>query len=59
MFERKATENGARVHWAETAADARRNLSANRRTHRVTKVVKSKSMTTEEIHLNDALENGS
>jgi L-lactate dehydrogenase complex protein LldF len=55
QFERKVIENGGRVFWAETAADARRHIIELARRHGVRKVVKSKSMTTEEIHLNDAL----
>ena len=44
------------MFWAETAEDARAHILQLARQHGVEKVVKSKSMTTEEIHLNDALE---
>ncbi len=44
------------MHWAQDAADANRILLDLARRHAVQKVVKSKSMVTEEICLNDALE---
>ena len=56
QFERNVTENGGTVHWAETAEQARDCVLSLARRHGVHKIVKSKSMTTEEIHLNDALE---
>ncbi len=56
QFERKILENGGQVHWAEDAEQARQIILAIARRHGVTKVVKSKSMVTEEIHLNPALE---
>ncbi|HYC85747.1 MAG TPA: lactate utilization protein B [Chryseosolibacter sp.] len=55
-FERNAIFNGAHVHWAETPEehnDIVKNIIAR---HGVTKVVKSKSMLTEECHLNEHLE---
>lgn len=55
-FERNVLTNGGHVFWAETAADAREHVLQLARLHGVQKVVKSKSMTTEEIHLNEALE---
>ena len=55
-FERKVEENGGHVFWAETAEDARQYVLGLARRHNVRKVVKAKSMTTEEIHLNEALE---
>ena len=55
-FERKVIENGGQVHWAEDAEQARQIILSIARRHGVTKIVKSKSMVTEEIHLNDALE---
>src|SRR6185436_9270934 len=55
-IEKRMTARGATVHWAETAADARATiLSIARRTGART-AVKSKSMVTEEIDLNHALE---
>jgi L-lactate dehydrogenase complex protein LldF len=56
QFERKVIENGGHVFWAETAEEARAYILQIARTRNVRKVVKSKSMTTEEIDLNDALE---
>ena len=56
QFERNVLTNGGHVFWAETAADAREHVLQLARHHGVHKVVKSKSMTTEEIHLNEALE---
>src|SRR5207253_605111 len=47
---------GGKVHWAQTADDARR-IIVNIATQADCKhAVKSKSMTSEEIHLNPALE---
>jgi L-lactate dehydrogenase complex protein LldF len=56
QFERNVIDNGGHVFWAETAEDARHRILDLARRYGVQKVVKSKSMTTEEIHLNDALE---
>ena len=47
---------GGLVHWAETAEDARRIVLQIARGHNVKTAVKSKSMATEEIELNHALE---
>ncbi|MFQ5997987.1 MAG: anaerobic glycerol-3-phosphate dehydrogenase subunit C [Candidatus Bathyarchaeia archaeon] len=47
---------GGNVFRAKTGEDVARYVIALARQHRVTLAVKSKSMTTEEIHLNDALE---
>jgi L-lactate dehydrogenase complex protein LldF len=55
-FERNATARGATVHWAETREDVNRIVCDIARRHGVKKVVKSKSMVTEECALNDALE---
>jgi L-lactate dehydrogenase complex protein LldF len=56
QFEQNVTANGGHVHWAETAADARQFVIELAQRRNVRKVVKAKSMTTEEIHLNPALE---
>jgi L-lactate dehydrogenase complex protein LldF len=48
--------NGCQVHWARDAAEALGVVLEIAREHRVEDVVKSKSMVTEEIGLNDALE---
>ena len=55
QFERNVLANGGHVHWAETGADACRYVTDLARQHGVTQAVKSKSMVTEEIHLNAAL----
>ena len=55
-FDQEATRRGAVVHWAETAADANRIVIEIARAAHVKKVVKSKSMVSEECALNDALE---
>ena len=54
QFERAVVENGGRVFWAETAEDACHYIVELARQRGVQKVVKSKSMVTEEIHLNAA-----
>ncbi len=56
QFERHVLLNGGHVHWAETSEQAREIVLAIARRHQVRSVVKSKSMVTEEIHLNAALE---
>ena len=56
QFERNVTMNGGQVHWAEDAEDANRIIGELAERHDVRKVVKSKSMATEEIHLNHHLE---
>ncbi len=55
-FERNATACGAVVHWAETHDDVNRIVREIAAQHGVRKVIKSKSMVTEECGLNDALE---
>lgn len=47
---------GGQVHWATTAEDARSIIVDIARRAQCSKAVKSKSMTSEEIHLNPALE---
>jgi len=54
-FEARATAAGAQVHWARDAAEAGRIVTGIARRHGVTLATKSKSMATEEIHLNHAL----
>jgi L-lactate dehydrogenase complex protein LldF len=55
-FEREATRRGAVVLYAESAEDASRLVVEIARKHGVRKVVKSKSMVSEEMALNAALE---
>jgi L-lactate dehydrogenase complex protein LldF len=47
---------GGNVHWARTGAEARSIILGLARENNVTRVVKAKSMVTEEIELNEALE---
>lgn len=55
-FEREAKARGCRVHWAEDAAEAQRIVVEIARMYDVQRVVKSKSMVTEECEINEALE---
>ncbi len=55
-FERNVVAGGGHVHWAEDAGQARGIILDIARRNNVRKVVKGKSMATEEIHLNPALE---
>jgi L-lactate dehydrogenase complex protein LldF len=55
-FERNAVRRGAQVHWAETAEDACRIAVEIARANGVRKVTKSKSMVSEEVNLNERLE---
>ncbi len=55
-FERNFTKNGGTVLWANTADDAIRYITEILQKHAVRSIVKSKSMTTEEIELNHELE---
>ena len=54
--EQAVTKAGGQVHWARDAGEANRLVLEIARQHDVKKVVKSKSMATEEIGLNHALE---
>jgi L-lactate dehydrogenase complex protein LldF len=54
-FEARAGERGARVHWAEDAAAHNRIVAELLAARGATRVVKSKSMLTEECGLNPAL----
>ncbi|HAN39262.1 MAG TPA: iron-sulfur cluster-binding protein [Chitinophagaceae bacterium] len=56
-FERKITARGAKVIWAETTQQALQAIGKICSEKQCTTLVKSKSMVTEEIHLNDFLEN--
>lgn len=56
-FERNATRNGAIVHWASDAKEYNEIVMEIMRQHNVKKVVKGKSMLTEECHLNENLIN--
>ncbi len=55
-FEENARNNGAIVHWAKDAAEHNRIVYGILQKHDLKRVVKSKSMLTEECHLNEFLE---
>lgn len=54
-FERNAIAAGAHVHWARDGAEACQIVIELAREHGASVATKSKSMATEEIHLNEAL----
>ena len=56
MLEQKVTAQGGKVIWAETGTDAVQFIVDLARQRKIGKLVKSKSMLTEEIHLNSMLE---
>ena len=55
-FVGNAESRGAMIHWARDAAEANAIICGLATERKARTVVKSKSMTTEETHLNDALE---
>ena len=55
-FVEKITSAGVKVHWAKDAAEARHIIKGIAKKRDIKNVVKSKSMITEEIELNNALE---
>jgi len=54
-LEANVQDRGGQVHWADTGEDACRTIVELLRQRGLGRVVKSKSMTSEEIHLNEAL----
>lgn len=56
QFEKHALENGAQVHWAADAKEHNDIVLSILKKHKIDRMVKSKSMLTEECHLNDFLE---
>lgn len=56
QFEQRVQENGGHVHWAEDGAAVNSIVLEIARQSRVERIVKAKSMVTEEVHLNEALE---
>jgi L-lactate dehydrogenase complex protein LldF len=56
QFAAKLDARGAKVHWASTAAQARDIVLKIVQDKKAKSVIKSKAMTSEEIHLNEALE---
>ncbi|MBV6652342.1 MAG: lactate utilization protein, partial [Mameliella sp.] len=55
-FEAKAKANGVTVHWAADAAEHNRIVHHILQEHQARRIVKSKSMLTEECGLNEYLE---
>jgi L-lactate dehydrogenase complex protein LldF len=55
-FERNCTKAGGVVHWARDAAEAKQIVTELVKASGSDEVIKVKSMTTEEIHLNQSLE---
>jgi L-lactate dehydrogenase complex protein LldF len=56
QLEENCSRNGIRVRWAETAEEANAIVLEILKMHGATRVVKGKSMVSEEMHLNDFLE---
>ena len=56
QLEDNITSNGGQVHWANDGAELNRIVLEIARKANVQKVVKAKSMATEETHLNHAIE---
>ena len=56
QFEAKLKSRGTKVHWASNAAQAREIVLQIVADKKAKSVIKSKTMTSEEIHLNHALE---
>jgi L-lactate dehydrogenase complex protein LldF len=56
QLEERCRANGIEVHWAETIDEANEEVLAILRRHGVRRLVKGKSMVSEEMHLNDFLE---
>ncbi|MDD5262922.1 MAG: LutB/LldF family L-lactate oxidation iron-sulfur protein [Methylacidiphilales bacterium] len=56
QFVLKLESRGTKVHWASTGLQARETILQIVRKKKAHSIIKSKAMTSEEIHLNDALE---
>ncbi len=56
QLEEKLTQNGIRVHWAQTPEEANAVILGIIQNHGATRMVKGKSMVSEEIELNHAAE---
>jgi L-lactate dehydrogenase complex protein LldF len=55
-FEAKATANGIHVHWAADAEEHNKIIHQIIKNNNIQKIVKSKSMLTEECHFNDYIQ---
>ena len=56
QLEKRCTQNGIQVHWAETTVEANQQVLRIMNTHRATRLVKGKSMVSEEMGLNEFLQ---
>ena len=56
LLEERVTQAGGHVHWARDAEEAREIILNIARRHQARRVIKIKSMTTDEIELNPALQ---
>lgn len=56
QFEKEATKNGITVHWAADANEHNEIVHSLLQKHGISQMVKSKSMLTEECHLNEYLQ---
>ena len=54
-LEKNCTQNGIRVHWAETTTEANQHVLKIMNAHGATRMVKGKSMVSEEMGLNEFL----
>src|SRR5210317_286638 len=57
QLEEKCTQNGIQVHWAETTAEANQLVLDIMKSQGATRLVKGKSMVSEEMELNAFLQN--
>jgi L-lactate dehydrogenase complex protein LldF len=55
QLEKRCTQNGIQVHWAETTTEANHHVLRIMKDHGATRLVKGKSMVSEEMELNDFL----
>jgi L-lactate dehydrogenase complex protein LldF len=55
QLEKKCTQNGIQVHWAETTLEANDHVLRIMKDHGAMRLVKGKSMVSEEMELNDFL----
>ena len=56
QLEEKCTRNGIQVHWAETTSEANQQVLSIMQAHSATRLVKGKSMVSEEMGLNEFLD---
>jgi L-lactate dehydrogenase complex protein LldF len=55
-LEKKCTQNGIQIHWAETTTEANQHVLSIMNAHSATRLVKGKSMVSEEMGLNEFLQ---